>query len=731
MRAIFTRRLATTAVIAVAVTAVTLAGAAAQAAPRVPGAAAASASGGYTPPSGVIDPCPSAAPGDAGCAALSSEPSASSAGQTAAAASAAPAGYTPDNLQQANDFQGARSGSGETVAVVTAYGDSDAASDLAKYRSNYGLTPCTVADGCFTQVSQTGSTTGLPGASAGWSAGLSISMDMISAICPNCHILVVEANSSAISDLGIAENEAVALGANAVDNDWGIPEGNLGAAETTYDPDFDHPGVAITAPAGDDGYGNIDYPAASQYVTAVGGTTLTADSGTTRGYTETAWTGTGSGCSADEPKPSWQTDTGCANRMLNDLAADADPDTPVAYYDTPTIGNWGEGSGTAVAAAIIAASYALAGTPAPGTYPASYPYTNPGGSYTTPGNAYAYPDGLNNITSGTNGTCAVSYWCTAGPGYNGPTGLGSPNTALSLTSTGETGQFQVHTAADICLDAETAVPVLPSVTIATAPADLNSCDGSPSQTWTALPNGTITDTDNLDYQVMGESGVPACLGADGTTAGSPVEVSTDCDATFDPFQSSEWSLTSTGEIVNAASGLCLTDPGDATAGGTALDVETCASSPAADQQWTAPYDRPTASGPIESQIVTDWIRSETSSPYLCVDDTGDATTNGNKIQVWQCLGNANQDWTIEPDGTIQINGKCLVTDNDGTSNGTKINLYTCTGDTNQQWTERSDGTLVNTRSGTCLDDPSASETNGTQLQIWSCDGLVQQSWTLP
>jgi hypothetical protein len=730
MRSTFMRRLAGTAAVLIAGTAAVLAAPAAQAAPR--------AATGYTPPSGVIDPCPQAAPGKASCAALTSKP-ADKATARPTAASTSPAGYSPANLQQAYDFQGARSGSGQTVAVVTANNDPDAASDLAAYRTEYGLAPCTVANGCFKQVSQTGSTTSLPGTSAGSDVAAALSIDMISAICPNCHILLVEANSTAITDLGTAENEAVTLGAKFIDNDWVILEDELGGAavEAGYDSEyFDHPGVAITAPAGDDGYGVINYPAASPYVTAVGGTTLTADASAARGYTETAWTDTSSGCSAYEPKPSWQTDTGCANRTLNDLAADADPNTPVAYYDTPTIGGWGEGSGTTVAAAIVAAAYALAGTPASGTNPSSYPYLYPGdafGSYTTPGNAYGYPSGLNNITSGSDGTCAVSYLCTAGAGYNGPTGLGSPNTALSLTTNGETGQFQVHTAANLCMDGEAAGPVSgigPGGNVeATAPADLNPCNTSQSQTWTARPDGTIADTINVTAE---ESTSPpsyitepltACLDAlSGTTPGSPVYVSTPCSVITGPSQSEMWTLTASDEVINAASGLCLTDPGDATAGGTALKLETCASSPATDQQWTAPYDRPTASGAITSQI---------TSAHLCVDDTNDASTDDNKIQVWSCNGDTAQDWTIEPDGTIQINGKCLVTDNDGTSNGTLINLYTCTGDTNQQWTERSNGTLVNTRSGTCLDDPSASTTNGTQLQIWACDGLIQQSWTLP
>jgi subtilase family serine protease len=414
MRSTFMRRLAGTATVLIAGTAMALAAPAAQAAPR--------AATGYTPPSGVTDPCPPTAPGDAGCAALTSKSAASSADRAAARPAAAtstpPAGYSPANLQQAYDSQPTADGSGQTVAVVTAYNDPDAASDLAAYRTQYGLTACTVANGCFKQVSQTGSTTSLPGTSAGWTVPAAQSIDMISAICPNCHILLVEANSSGISDLGTAENEAVTLGAKFIDNDWVIPEAQLGTAETSYDSEyFDHPGVAITAPAGDSGYGVINYPAASPYVIAVGGTTLTADSSVLpRGYTETAWTGTSSGCSAYEPKPSWQTDTGCADRTLNDTAADADASTPVAYYDIPTEGGWGEGSGATVAAAIIAAAYALVGTPASGTSPASLLYANTGN--------------LNDITSGSDGTCAVSYLCTAGTGYDGPTGNGTPSPAF-------------------------------------------------------------------------------------------------------------------------------------------------------------------------------------------------------------------------------------------------------------------------------------------------------------
>jgi hypothetical protein len=688
---------------------------AAQAAPATQAAAAERAiPASYTPPSGVVDPCPQASSGLAGCAALISTPAAggvagsaasrSAAGREAASAAAsAPPGnsYAPADLQKAYAFESAAEGSGQTVALVTPYDDPDAASDLATYRSGYGISPCTVADGCFKKVSQTG-TSSLPPAEAGWSSPVAESIDMISAICPNCHILIVEASTTALTDLGTAENEAVTLGATSVVNDWYIPEAQLGSAETTYDSEyFDHPGVAITAPGGDDGYG-VTYPAASQYVTAVGGTTLTADSSAARGFTETAWAGSNSGCSAYEPKPSWQTDTGCADRTLNDLAADADPSTPVAYYDTPTEGGWGGGGGTVAAAAIVAAAYALAGTPAAGTYPASYPYRHPGGSYTTPGNAYTSADGLNNITTGSDGTCSVTYLCTAGPGYNGPTGLGTPDTTLSLASAGSQNGHLYNGTAGICMDDAG------DATTNGNKIQAWDCLSNANQDWTAQANGTITIATSYCLTLTGG----------GTASGTTAEL----DPCTAGSAGQQWAPQGNGEIKNPASGLCLNNPAG-TANGTQLDITACATTPAAGQTWTIQPARPASAGPVTSKITAS----------KCVDDTGDATTNGNKIQIWDCLGNADQNWDIQSTGVIQLNGTggCLTASNDGTTNATPIVYYTCDGDPSQHWTEHSDGSLVNLRSGLCFADPNADDTNGTQLQLSACNSQVQQTWTLP
>jgi subtilase family serine protease len=186
-------------------------------------------------------------------------------------------------------------------------------------------------------VSQTGSTTALPTADSGWAGEISLDLDMASAICPNCHILLVEAKSSSMANLGTAVNEAVSLGAKYVSNSYG---GGESSSDATYDSAyFNHPGVAITVSAGDAGYG-AEYPAASKYVTAVGGTRLSTSS-TTRGWTESVWRtssaeGTGSGCSAYDTKPAWQTDTGCAKRMIADVSAVADPPPRSSRASTPS-----------------------------------------------------------------------------------------------------------------------------------------------------------------------------------------------------------------------------------------------------------------------------------------------------------------------------------------------------------------------------------------------------------
>ncbi|AEW99702.1 S53 family peptidase [Streptantibioticus cattleyicolor] len=331
---------------------------------------------------------------------------------------AAPSGYGPSDLLSAYNLP-ADGGAGQTIAIVDAQDDPNAESDLATYRSQYGLPACTSDNGCFTKVDQNGGTN-YPSADSGWAGEISLDLDMVSAIAPEAHIILVEANSASMSDLGTSVNEAVSLGAGFVSNSYGGPEDPSDTqADSQY---FNHPGVVITASAGDSGYG-VEYPAASPYVTAVGGTSLTQDS-SARGWSESVWgsqsggSGTGSGCSTVESKPSWQTDTGCSQRTVADVAAVADPATGVAVYDSYQSQGWNVYGGTSASSPIIAAVYADAGTPSQGSNPASFPY--------------AHTSALNDVTSGSNGSCGT-YLCTAGDGYDGPTGLGTPNGTAAFT----------------------------------------------------------------------------------------------------------------------------------------------------------------------------------------------------------------------------------------------------------------------------------------------------------
>ena len=350
---------------------------------------------------------------------------------------ATPSGYGPSQLQSAYSLASASSadGSGETVAVVDAYNDPNAAADLSAYRSQYGLPACTTSNGCFKQVNENGQTSPLPPSPPSnddWTGEISLDMDMVSAVCPNCHILLVEATSDQNdSDLGTAVNTAVAMGAKFVSNSYGGTEDSTEASEdSSY---YDHPGVAVTASAGDGGYG-VSYPAASQYVTAVGGTSLSTSS-SSRGWTESVWNtssseGTGAGCSTVEPQPGWQTalnlPSGCSKRIDNDVSADADPNTGVAVYDSyGSNGGWNVYGGTSASSPLVASVFALAGAPAANTNPASY--------------LYAHSSDFYDVTSGKLGSCSPAYLCTAETGYDGPTGLGTPNGIAGFTSGSSTG----------------------------------------------------------------------------------------------------------------------------------------------------------------------------------------------------------------------------------------------------------------------------------------------------
>ena len=150
---------------------------------------------------------------------------------------------------------------------------------------------------------------------------------MASAICPGCKLLLIEANSNSLDDLSTAVATAGQLGAHAISNSYGAAEHRLHAP---YEQRYNIPGVAVTVSTGDSGYG-VSFPASSPHVVAVGGTSLTRASNS-RGWSETVWSGSGSGCSTVFAKPSWQTDSGCGKRTVGDVAAVADPNTGVSVY---------------------------------------------------------------------------------------------------------------------------------------------------------------------------------------------------------------------------------------------------------------------------------------------------------------------------------------------------------------------------------------------------------------
>jgi len=326
-------------------------------------------------------------------------------------------GYGPADLQSAYKLPSSTAGAGQTVAVVDTFDYPTAAADLANYRSSWSLPACNTSTGagCLTKVNENGATSPLPAPSgtSGWATESALDIQMVSAACPNCKIILVEANQPTITDLGTAVNAAVNLGAKFVSNSYG-------GSESSSDPGSDasfyrHAGVAVTASAGDSGFrAGVSFPSGAPDVVAVGGTSLTRASNT-RGWTETVWSGTGSGCSAVESKPSFQHDTGCTRRTDNDVAAVANPSTGVAIYDTYDQGGWLQVGGTSVSSPLIASIYALAGTPTAGTFPNSYPY--------------AHTSSLFDVTSGSNGCRrgTVAYLCTGEVGYDGPTGWGTPN----------------------------------------------------------------------------------------------------------------------------------------------------------------------------------------------------------------------------------------------------------------------------------------------------------------
>ncbi len=559
-----------------------------------------------------------------------------------------PAGYGPSDFQSAYDLPSATAGAGNTVALVDAYDDPNAESDLAAYRSQYGLPACTTANGCFRKVNQNGAASPLPPAEPpgqDWALEDSLDMDMVSAICPNCHIDLVEGNDNSFASLGAAENSAVVtLGAQYVSNSYG---GTESSGETGLDASYyNHPGTVITASAGDSGYGT-EYPAASSDVVAVGGTSLTRAS-TPRGWTESVWgtsgggAGTGSGCSGYETKPAWQANSLCANRTLDDVSADADPSTGAAVYDTYDAGGWVEVGGTSESSPIIASVYALAGTPAASTYPASYIYARHGAA------------DINDVTTGANGTCAPAGLCTAGTGYDGPTGWGTPNYVCAFTQ------------------AACATPAAPTVT-GVAP------NNGPTGGHTAV---TVSGTNLAGGSVKFGSvaAISASCAATSCTATSPAESAGTVDVTVTttagtsaPSAADHFTYTTSpppppSGPIKGYGGKCVDDHGSSTADGNPIDIWTCNGTAA--QTWTV-----AANGTL--QVLG-----------KCMNITGAHTTSGTKIILYTCSSAWNEQWKHQSNGELvnPHSGMCLNDPGYSTVNGKQLIIWSCVNTANEHWT---------------------------------------------
>ena len=396
-------------------------------------------------------------------------------------------GLTPQDLTTAYNLH--TGGSGQTVGIVDAYNDPTINADLQTFDAQYGLAACSEGNGCLRVVNQSGNATPLPANdSSGWSVEESLDVETVHSVCPSCRIILVEANSNGNGDLGAAENAAVGLGANEVSNSYGEPEDGSSAA---YQADFNHPGTVITASAGDDGYYFYDdldgisqpsIPSAYNTAVSVGGTSLFLDQGGHR-QSESVWNDNGpadyfeqaferplgaggGGCSTLFTARAWQTSlstwnsTGCGSKRLdNDVSADADYLTGFDVYDSDNCGDacypapgWFTVGGTSLSSPIIAAAYALAGGAHGVSYPALtlYGHRNQAYDVATGGNGWCDGEGAaqcTNPNSRGDGVLDCAYTaagavaagdraCDALAGYDGPTGVGTPNGSGVFDKTG-------------------------------------------------------------------------------------------------------------------------------------------------------------------------------------------------------------------------------------------------------------------------------------------------------
>lgn len=687
-------------------------------------------------------------------------------------------------------------GTGQTVAIVDAYGDSGIDGDLTAYRNANGLAACDEANGCLHVYNQTGGTS-LPAtppatsSQAGWEVETALDVDMISAVCPNCHIDLYEANSEGAGDLLTAVNTAAGKD-KFVSNSWSLGAGADFPGESAYDSYLNHPGVAITFASGDYGYGSngweAQYPASSQFVTSVGGTQV---SGAPGAWSESVWHdasgATGSGCSAGEGKPGWQTDSGCANRTSNDVAGIAEGPAGIDVY---AHGAEAQVAGTSAAAPAIAAMYALAGTPAASTYPARYLYEN--------------ASGLTRVTSGANGTCESgrAYLCDAAStlsnGYNGPTGFGVPTTgnlapftapsgdAVSIANPG-TVDLQAGRGLSLQLKAVASSGATPTYSASglpagltmsssglitgtatsagTSPVTVTATDGTASSvvTFTVVAVGSMTASYRGGTGVV-KSGVGKCIddNAASTANGAKIQIWT-CYPTNKGEIFTYVPDTYPGDPANAGMyagtvrvmGKCLNITNGGKANGTTVQLWGCTG--AANQEWEITGVLGQLYNPASNKCLDDPGASTTNGkqldiwtcnggknqnwalpaspvdsaiPTLCMADNGGSSANGTAILSWTCTGTAPEKWTAASNGTLRIYGKCLDVVGGNTKNGAAIDLWSCTGGLNQAWQIGAYGQIENVNAEKCLSIPNNTPTKGTRLTLTDCQGDAGQLWAV-
>jgi hypothetical protein len=719
----------------------------------------------------------------------------------------------PADLQAAYGLTtaSANDGVGETVAIVDAYGDPHITADLAQYRSNWNLPACdsSTGAGCLSVLNQNGQASPLPAAGTGdnlgWEDETALDVDMVSAICPNCHIDLFQASTANISDLGTADNSAAKV-SKFVSNSW---SGGDFPGENAYDNlYFNHPGIAMAYAAGDadglQGYGS-SWPGSSGLVTSVGGTYLSGD-GTTD--TQVVWTGTGAqdtpgfatqaGCSSGEGKPSWQADAGCANRTQNDVAAVADSPFGIDQYTTsgdcgPADGDGGafdqsgdcSAIGTSVATPIITAIYALANPngPTANTYPVSYLYQHAGNTAD-----------LSRVTSGQIGTCESSrlYLCNAADslsnGYNGPTGLGTPNgvAAFANSATGNIVSIDNPGTYDLTAGSKVTLPAVKALDSGSSTLTYSQ-SGLPSGVSINSATGVISGTlpasavnDKVTVTVKDATGASAAVhfgfvgvkamnsiyhaghgevkldvdgkcmndGYNDTKVDAPISiypcaVSSSQDWSYSmpggPGQAGRisihgkclyvlgskskagyhliglancanantllWVLTGfLGEIVNPATGLCLTDPNSSTTNNTQLTAQPCTDG--ANQAWLPP------ASPVTSGIAG-----------KCLANSG-----GSAIST-ACTTSSAQQVTLGFDGSLEFGNYCIYNAAANPNNGTAIKLLPCNvNNLSEEWGISAYGQIENLTTEKCLANPTNSTANGTKLELEDCTGQPGELW---